>query len=78
MFEAVSGLRTSLVKSELDSVGNVINAEGLASTLGSMVCSLPMMKYLGLLLRARFKAKSIWNDVIEKIELHLDWKMMYL
>lgn len=77
-FEAVSGLTTSLVKSEVDLVGNVINAEGLASTLGSMVCFLPL-KYLGLLFWARFKAKFVWNDVIEKIERHLtDWKRMYL
>ncbi|KAF5477354.1 hypothetical protein F2P56_004003 [Juglans regia] len=40
--------------------------------------SLPM-KYLGLPLGANFKAKSIWIDVIEKIELKLtSWKMLYL
>jgi hypothetical protein len=43
-----------------------------------MVYSLPL-KYLGLLLGASFKAKSIWDGVIEKIECHLvGWKMMYL
>jgi hypothetical protein len=34
------------------------------------------MKYLGLPLRA-FKAKSIWNSIIEKMECRLaDWKRM--
>ena len=40
--------------------------------------SLPM-KYLGLLLRASFKAKSILDDIIEKIEhLLAECMMMYL
>jgi hypothetical protein len=40
--------------------------EGLASILGCKVSSLPM-KYLGLPLGASFKAKSLWDDIIEKI-----------
>jgi len=37
------------------------------------------MKYLGLPLGASFKAKFIWDDIIEKMECHLvGWKMMYL
>jgi hypothetical protein len=40
--------------------------------------SLPL-KYLGLPLRASFKANSIWDGVIEKIEYYLvRWKGMYL
>jgi hypothetical protein len=77
-FEAVSGLRINLAKSELVHVGNVNNVEGLASILGCRVSSLPM-KYLGLPLGASFKAKSIWDGIIEKIEHRLArWKMMYL
>jgi hypothetical protein len=77
-FEAVSGLRINLAKSELVPVGNVMNVEGLASILGCRVSSLPM-KYLGLPLGASFKAKSIWDDIIEKVERRLaGWKMMYL
>jgi hypothetical protein len=44
-FEAVSGLRINLAKSELVPVGNVTNVKGLASILGCTVSSLPM-KYL--------------------------------
>jgi hypothetical protein len=29
------------------------------------------MKYLSLLLGASFKTKSIWDDIIEKVDLHL-------
>jgi len=59
-------------------VGNANNVDGLANILGYTLTSLPM-KYLGLLLGAPFKAKSIWDGVIEKIECHLvEWKMMYL
>jgi hypothetical protein len=74
-FEVVSNLRTNLAKSKLILVGNVANVDGLASILGYRISSLPM-KYLGLPLRA-FKAKSIWNSIIEKMECRLaDWKRM--
>jgi hypothetical protein len=64
-FEAVSGLRVNLAKLELVPIGNVTNVEVLASILGCRVSSLPM--------------KSIWGDIIEKIERRLaGWKMMYL
>jgi hypothetical protein len=56
---ALSRLRISLAKSELVPIGKVNNVEGLASTLGCRVSSLPM-KYLGLPLRALFKAKFIF------------------
>jgi hypothetical protein len=37
------------------------------------------MTYLGLLLGASFKATSIWNGVIEKVEHRLaGWKKLYL
>jgi hypothetical protein len=41
--------------------------DGLAGILGCGVSSLPL-KYLGLPLGACFKAKSIWDGVVEKIE----------
>jgi hypothetical protein len=40
------------------------------SILGCRVSSLPM-KYLGLPLGALFKAKTIWDDIIEKVERRL-------
>jgi hypothetical protein len=74
-FEAVSNLKINIAESELVCVGNVNNVDGLASILGCEFSSLPL-KYLGLTLGAFFKAKSIWNSVIEKIKCHLaSWKM---
>jgi hypothetical protein len=59
-------------------VGNIDNAAGLVGVLGCGVASLPL-KYLGLPLGASYKAKHIWNNVIEKIEHWLtSWKMLYL
>ena len=37
------------------------------------------MKYLGLPLGASFRAKFVWDDIIEKVECcFAEWKMMYL
>jgi hypothetical protein len=59
-------------------VGNVDHVEGLAGILGCGLSSLPV-KYLGLPLGASYKAKHVWDGVIEKIEGRLtSWKMMYL
>jgi hypothetical protein len=69
-FEAVSGLKINLAKSELVLVGNVDNVDGLAGIMGCGVSSLPL-KYLGLPLGASYKAKHIWDGVIEKIERRL-------
>jgi hypothetical protein len=54
-----------LAKSELGLVGNVHNVEDLVCILGCMMSSLPM-KYLSLPLGASYKAKSIWDGIIEK------------
>jgi hypothetical protein len=61
-FEAVSGLKINLAKSEIVLVGEVGDVEGLACILGCRVSSLPM-KYLGLPLGASYKATSIWNGI---------------
>jgi hypothetical protein len=63
-FEAVSGLRINLGKSELVPIGEV---ESLAHIMGCNIGSLPMT-YLGMPLGASFKSISIWNGVIEKVE----------
>jgi hypothetical protein len=77
-FEVVSGLMINMAKLELVLVGDVTNVEGMGNILGCRVFPLPM-KYLDLHLGALFKAKSIWDDIIEKIEHCLaGWKMMYL
>ena len=77
-FEATSGLRINLGKSELVQVGEVPCIEELADILGCKTLKLPM-KYLGLPLGAKFKSKAIWNPIVEKIERRLvGWKRIYL
>jgi hypothetical protein len=77
-FEAVSGLRINLGKSELVPIGKVEDVESLAHILGCRIGSLPMT-YLGMPLGASFKSISIWNGVIEKVERRLaSWKKLYL
>ena len=77
-FEAISGLKVNLAKSEMVQVGDVPHVGELAGILGCSTSSLPM-KYLGLPLGAKFKAKEIWNEVLEKMERQLaGWKRLYL
>jgi hypothetical protein len=77
-FEAVSGLKINLSKSEIVPIGEVENVVELASILGCGVATLPM-KYLGLPLGAHYKASAIWSGIIEKMESRLaGWKRMYL
>ncbi|KAG6687567.1 hypothetical protein I3843_11G078000 [Carya illinoinensis] len=73
-----SGLKINLMKTEMVAVGDVRNIWGLANILGCGVSSLPM-KYLGLPLGASFKAKTIWAEVVEKLDRRLaGWKRLYL
>lgn len=77
-FEAVSGLKINLGKSELVPVGVVHNFELLLNVLGCKQGSLPM-KYLGLALGANFKDKALWNPILEKMERKLvGWRRLYL
>ena len=57
-FEACSGLRIYLEKSELIPVGRVHDIEDLALELGCKVGGLPS-RYLGLPLGAPFKSKVV-------------------
>ena len=66
-FEAVFGLKINLGKSKLVPVGVVHNFDLLLNVLGCKQGPLPM-KYLGLPLRAKFKDKTIWNPILEKME----------
>jgi hypothetical protein len=76
-FEVVSSLKINLAKSELVPIGIVEDVEGLACILGCRISSLPM-KYLGLLLGASLKEKSIWDGIIEKERSLTCWKRLYL
>ena len=73
-FEAVSGLKINLGKSELVPLGGVQNIKLLLNVLGCKQGTLPM-KHLGLSLAAKFKDKTIWNLILEKMERRLvEWK----
>jgi hypothetical protein len=77
-FEAVSGLKINLPKSEIVPIGEVQDINLLASIFGCWVASLPM-KYLGLPLGAHYKATTIWNSTLETMEWRLaGWKMSLL
>ena len=54
------------------------NLDALANILHCRVGSLPM-KYLGMPLGTSFKAASIWNPILEKMEKKLSgWKRLCL
>ena len=77
-FQAVSGLKINLGKSELVPVGEEVVVEELAGILGCKVSSLPL-HYLGLPLGSGYKDISVWTNIIEKTERRLaSWKHMYL
>jgi len=70
-FEAALGLKVNLSQ-------NWFLWEMLAQIIGCGVSTLPV-KHLGLQLGASYKAKHIWDDVIEKLDYRLaSWKMTYL
>ena len=69
-FEAVTGLRVNLSKSEMVPVGTVVGMQSLADILCCRIGGLPMT-YLGMPLGAPYKSLSIWNTILEKIEKRL-------
>ena len=72
------GLKINLGRSELVHVGMVHNIDLLLTVLGCKQGILPM-KYLDLPLGAKFKDKTIWNPILEKMERKLaGWKCLYL
>jgi hypothetical protein len=77
-FQAVSGLKINMGKSELVPIGQVPNVVELANILGCRVSTLPF-SYLGLPLGAPYKNQAVWNKVLECIEKRLaGWKRLYL
>ena len=77
-FEACSGLRIYLEKSELITEGRVHNIDDLALELGCKVGSLPS-RYLGLPLEAPFKYVTVWDGVEERFRKRLAmWKRRYI
>jgi hypothetical protein len=77
-FEAVSGLKVNLFKSDLIPVGSLDGVNQLAGLLGCGISSLPL-RYLGLQLGASFKLKSMWMELEDLMARRLaPWKRMYL
>ena len=77
-FEAMSGLKINLAKSEIIPIGPVINLEGLASDLGCKMGSFPT-SYLGLPLGAKHKALGVWDSIEERYRKRLAaWKTQYI
>ncbi|XP_040992146.1 uncharacterized protein LOC121239053 [Juglans microcarpa x Juglans regia] len=73
-----NGLKVKLGKSGMVQVGQVRNMSRLASILDCRVSSLPV-SYLGLPLESKFKANTVWDGVLEKVERRLaGWKKVYL
>ena len=77
-FQAVTGLKVNVAKSELVPIGEINNVHRLVEILGCRVGALPMT-YLGMPLGASYKSPSIWNPILEKIQRKLaGWKKLYL
>ena len=77
-FQAFTGLKVNVRKSEIVPIGEVNNLDALANFLQCRVGSLPM-KYLGMPLGTLFKIASIRNTILEKMEKKLSgWKHLYL
>jgi hypothetical protein len=77
-FEVVTGLKVNMAKSETVSIGVVDGLNDLVELLSCHTGSLPL-QYLGMPLGASYKALSVWNPIIEKIERRVaGWKRIYL
>ena len=77
-FQAFTGLKVNVGKSEIVPVRDVNNLDALANILHCRVGSL-LMKYLGIPLGTSFKTASIWNPILEKMKKKLfGWKRLYL
>ncbi|RVX22106.1 putative sugar phosphate/phosphate translocator [Vitis vinifera] len=77
-FEAASGLRINLDKSEIIPVGEVEEMEEMAAELGYKVGSMPSV-YLRLPLGPPNKSTAMWDGVEEKMRRRLaHWKHQYI
>ncbi|RVX13511.1 putative ribonuclease H protein [Vitis vinifera] len=77
-FEAASGLRINLAKSEIIPVGEVEEIVEMVVEFGCKVGQLPSA-YLGLPLGAPNKASSVWDGVEERVRWKLAlWKRQYI
>ena len=66
-FQAMTGLKVNVQKSEIVPIGEIDDVHALAEILGCRVGTLPI-SYLGMPLGASHNSPSIWNPILEKIE----------
>ena len=77
-FQAFTGLKVNVGKSEIVPIGEVSYIQTLANILQCKVGSLPML-YLGMPLGTSYKTAFIWNPILERMEMKLSgWKRLYL
>ena len=77
-FEAISGLKLNLDKSELIPVRRVENVDDLACELGCKVGCLSST-YLGMPLGASFNLVAVWDGIEERFHKRLAmWKQQYI
>ena len=77
-FQAFTGLKVNVGKSEIVPIKEVRNIQYLANILQCKVGSLPMI-YLDMLLETLYRIASIWNPILERMENKLSsWKRFYL
>ncbi|RVW93915.1 putative mitochondrial protein [Vitis vinifera] len=77
-FEAISGLRINLDKSEILPIGRVENLEALALEVGCKVGRLPS-SYLGIPLGANHNSVAVWDWVEERFRKRLAmWKRQFI
>ena len=77
-FQAVTGLKVNVHKSEMVPIGEVDDVHALTEILDCRVGELPM-SYLSMPLGASHNSPSIWNPILEKFERRLaGWKKLYL
>ncbi|XP_026400011.1 uncharacterized protein LOC113295893 [Papaver somniferum] len=77
-FELLTGMKLNLEKSSMIGVGADDVIGDLAMELGFKIEKLPI-KYLALPLGATFRCASVWDDVIQRMEVKLaTWKKKFL
>ena len=71
-FQAVTGLKVNVSKSEMVPISEVNNMHALVEILGCRVRSLPMT-YHGIPLWQSHKAPSIWNAILKNNGTEVSW-----
>lgn len=68
-FEAITGLKVNMNKSEVVPAGDVVGVENFAALFCCRAGSLPM-SYLGMPLGSSYKASMAWNSIYPRGQGH--------